>query len=89
MFAFDPLVAPILIYLVTAGVKSLFGNISGYGSMVVAAFVASLLLFGESLIGGLGPDAAAIATSVVELLLLIASGFGLHDVVKTEIGKRI
>lgn len=88
MFAFDPALAPIVVYLVTAGVKSVFGRISGYGSMVVAAGVGSLLLFGESLIGGLGPEAAEIATSFVQLLLVIASGFGLHDVVKKELGKR-
>lgn len=89
MFAFDPALAPVLIYLVTAGVKSVFGRISGYGSMLVAAGVGSLLLFGESAIGGLGSAAAEIATAVVQLLLVIASGLGLHDVVKKEIGKRV
>jgi hypothetical protein len=88
MFEFDPLLAPILVYLVTAGVKSLFGSISGKGSMLVAAAVGALLVFGESVIGGLGQGAADTATAIVQVLLVIASGFGLHDVVKQEIGKR-
>lgn len=88
MFEFDPLLAPILVYLITAGVKSLFGSITGRGSMLVAAAVGALLVFGESVIGGLGGNAAEVATSIVQVLLVIASGFGLHDVVKKEIGKR-
>lgn len=79
MFAFDPALAPIVILLVTQGIKSVFGSISGYGSMLVAAGVGSLLLFGEAVIGGLGPDAAEIATSAVQLLLVILGGFGLKD----------
>lgn len=89
MFMFDPALAPLVIYLVTAGIKSVFGSISGRASMVVASLVAALLLFGESVISGLGPDGAAIATSAIELLLLIAGAYGLHDVVKTELGKRV
>ena len=88
MFAFDPLLAPILVYLVTAGVKSVFGSITGRGSMLVAAAVGALLVFGESVIGGLGGSAAEVATSIVQVILVIASGLGLHDVVKKEIGKR-
>ncbi len=87
-FMFSAALAPLLVYLVTAGVKSVFGGISGYASMAVAAFVASLLLFGEALIGGLGPDVAAVVTSLVELLLLIAAGFGVNDVVKENVGRR-
>lgn len=87
-FEFSPLLAPLLIYLVTAGIKSLFGSISGKGSMLVASAVGALLLFGESVIASLGPEAAEIATSVVQLFLVIMSGFGMHDVVKKEIGKR-
>ena len=89
MFSFDPTLLPILIYLTTAGIKSLFGSIGRKGSMIVAAAVGAVLFFGESLIGNLGPDAAAVVTSAVEVLLLIASAFGLHDVVKQEIGKRV
>ncbi len=88
MFAFDPLLAPILVYLVTAGVKSVFGSITGRGSMLVAAAVGALLVFGESVIGGLGGSAEEVATSIVQVILVIASGLGLHDVVKKEIGKR-
>lgn len=88
MFMFDPLLAPVLIYLVTAGIKSIFGGINGRASMIVAAAVGALLVFGESVIGGLGSDAAAAVTALVELLLVIASGYGLHDVVKREIGRR-
>ena len=88
VFMFSAALAPLLVYLITAGVKSVFGGISGYASMAVAAFVASLLLFGEALIGGLGPEIGAIVTSIVELLLLIAAGFGLNDLVKENIGRR-
>lgn len=88
MFAFDPALAPLLIYFVTAGIKSVFGRISGYGSMLVGAGVGALLLFGEAAIGGLGPAAADIATAFVQLLLVVLGGFGVHDVVKKEIGKR-
>lgn len=88
MFAFDPALAPLLIYLVTAGIKSVFGSISGYGSMLVASAVGALLLFGEAAVSGLGPEAAGVVTAVVQLFLVIASGLGLHDVVKKEIGKR-
>ncbi len=88
MFAFDPALAPLLIYFVTAGVKSIFGSISGYASMLVASGVGALLLFGEAAIGGLGPEAAEIATAVVQLILVVLGGFGVHDVVKKEIGKR-
>ncbi len=87
-FSFDPLLLPILVYLVTAGVKSLFGSITGRGSMLVAAAVGAVLVFGESVIGGLGGGAADAATTIVQLLLVIASGLGLHDVVKQEVGKR-
>ena len=83
-FEFSPLLLPILVYLATAGVKSVFGNISGYGSMALAAGIGALLVFGESLIGGLGADAAQIAETVVQLFLVITSGFGLHDVVKSS-----
>ena len=87
-FEFSPLLLPLLVYLVTAGIKSIFGGISGRASMLVASVVAALLVFGESVVGGLGPDAAAVVTQLVELLLVIASGLGLHDIVKTEVGRR-
>ena len=82
MFMFAPELAPLLILLVTAGIKSIFGGISGYVSMLVASGVGALLLFGESLIGGLGPDAGAVATAIVELLLVIAGSFGLYDLIR-------
>lgn len=88
LFEFDPLLAPLLVYLVTAGIKSLFGGISGRGSMLVASAVGALLVFGMSVIGGLGGNAAEIVTAAVQLFLVIASGLGLHDIVKKEIGKR-
>ncbi len=88
VFMFSALLAPLLVYLVTAGIKSVFGGISGYASMLVASAVGALLVFGEAAIGGLGPEVAATVTALVELLLVIASGFGLHDVIKTEVGKR-
>ncbi len=89
MFEFDPALAPVLIYFVTAGVKSVFGRISGYGSMLVASAVGALLLFGGGAISGLGPDAAEVAGAIVNLFLVVASGFGLHDVVKANIVRRI
>jgi hypothetical protein len=89
MFAFDPALAPIVILLVTQGIKSVFGSISGYGSMIVAAGVASLLLFGEAAIGGLGPQAAEVVTSVVQLLLVIAGGFGLKDTLTSFSRRRV
>ena len=88
MFMFPEALLPVVVYLVTAGVKSVFGRISGWGSMLMAAGVASVLVFGEAVIGGLGGNAGEIATALVELLLLVAATYGLHDVVKTEIGRR-
>jgi len=89
MFAFDPALAPIIILLVTQGIKSLFGSISGYGSMLIASGVGALLLFGESVIGGLGPQAAEIATSFVQLLLVILGGFGLKDTLTSFSRRRV
>ncbi len=86
MFSFDPALAPVLVYFVTAGVKSVFGFVSGYGSMAVAAGVGSLLLFGESLIGGLDPAAADVATAAVQLFLVVVGGFGVHRVIKSKLG---
>ena len=85
---FSPALAPILIYLVTAGLKGIFGAIDGKWSAVVAALVAAVLVFGESLISGLSPEMQSTLTTVIELLILIFSGLGLHDVVKQEVGKR-
>ena len=85
MFAFDPALAPLLIYFVTQGIKSVFGAISGYGSMLVASGVGALLLFGEAAIGGLSPQVAEVVTSLIQLVLVIAAGFGVHRTVKASL----
>ncbi len=86
-FEFSPLLLPLLVYLATAGIKSVFGGIDGRVSMLVASLLSALLVFGESVIGGLGPDAAAVITAIVELILVIASAFGLHDELR-KFGRR-
>ena len=84
MYMFPEALLPLVIYLVTQGIKSIFGSISGLGSMLVAAGVAGVLLFGETVVGNLG--LGEIANSVVGLLLMLFAGLGTHSAIKTHLG---
>lgn len=86
MFMFPAELAPLLIYVVTNGVKSLLGDPGRVGSIVIAAGVGAVLFFGESVINALGPDAAEIAGTVVNLILLVLSGLGVHDSLRNFAG---
>ena len=84
MFMFPPELTPLLIYVITNGVKSLLNvdNLARVWSILIAAFVGAVLLFGESVINGFGPPLPEIAGGVVNALLLILGGLGVHDSLK-------
>jgi hypothetical protein len=87
MFAFPPEFAPLVVYLVTQGIKAIFKSISGAGSMIVAAFVGALLFFGEGVINSTFPQAAPAVLAFVNLALVVFAGFGTHDAVKYHLGR--
>ena len=87
MFTFPPEFAPLAIYLVTQGIKTVFKSISGAGSLFIAALVGALLLFGENVVNDIFPQAAPAVLAFVQLALVVFAGFGTHDAVKYHLGK--
>jgi len=73
-------------FLATQGIKSLFAMlkvpIGGWGSVVIAAFVGSILFFGEGVIAALSPDSQAGVVAACNLVLVILSAFGIHKTYK-------
>ena len=87
MFTFPPEFAPLVIYLVTQGIKAVFKPISGAGSLFIAALVGALLLFGENVVNNIFPQAASAVLAFVQLALVVFAGFGTHDAVKYHLGR--
>lgn len=83
---FDPL-APILMFLITAGVKDFavrvlnrpFGSTE---SAVIAAFVGAFILFANSLGTLLPAEHLPFVSQLVTLIVTVASGFGIHATAK-------
>lgn len=87
---FDPL-TPILVFLITAGVKEFCQKVLGKpvpaeASAVIAAFVAALVLFANQLGALLPADWTAVVAQIVTLVVLIASAFGVHATAKSFTG---
>ena len=83
---FEPLV-PVLVFLITAGVKNFFDRVLGKPlgsaeSAIIAAFVAALIVFGNAVVVLLPPAALPALTVAIQLLVLIASAFGVHATAK-------
>ena len=73
-------------FLVTEGLKALGGifkiDVSGVGSVVVAAIVGVLLLLVNGWLALIPADYVEIAKSVMSLLVVVLSSFGVHKTVK-------
>ena len=73
-------------FLVTEGLKALGGllkiDVSGAGSVVVAALVGVLLLLVNGWLALIPPEYNEIARSVMSLLVVVLSSFGVHKTVK-------
>ena len=78
----------VLVTLLTQGLKSIAAlahiDISGWGSFAVAAVVAGLMAFGNSLLGNLPPDLAGVIVGFISYLLIAT---GSHSVAKILGGK--
>jgi hypothetical protein len=84
---FDPL-TPILVFLITAGVKEFCDKVLGRpvpseASAIVAAFVAALVLFANALGALIPANWTAVVAQIVTLIVMIASAFGIHATVKS------
>lgn len=83
---FDPL-APILVFLITAGIKEFFERVldqpvPSQASAIIAAFVAAATLFANQ-VGALLPNnLVPIVAQIVTLIVMIASAFGIHATAK-------
>lgn len=83
---FDPL-QPILIFLVTAGLKDFFARVlkrelDSATSALVASLIAALVLWANGFAALIPPQWLPIIGAIVALLVAIASAFGIHATVK-------
>ena len=87
MFEFSPEVAALLTFLLTNGIKALFGlfgvEVAGKWAAVVAALVGAVLFFGQGIVGGLEPGVREIVVQVLNALVVILGAFGVHYSIKS------
>ncbi|MFH0938950.1 MAG: hypothetical protein V1899_06690, partial [Planctomycetota bacterium] len=84
---FDP-IQPILIFLITAGLKEFFEKVleipfnSGW-SAVIVAIIGALVLSANALAASIPPEWLPAVAAGVTLIVAIASAFGIHATVKS------
>jgi hypothetical protein len=83
---FDPL-TPILVFLVTAGVKEFFSRVLGKEldagtSALIATVIAAFIVYANEIARLLPVAWLPIVGAIVALLVAIASAFGIHATVK-------
>ena len=80
------LIAAVVIFVVTAGLKSLSAlvgkDLSGYGAALAALIVASFVLFFNGFIAILPAGWQAIVAQVLQLLVLFIGAAGVHSTAK-------
>jgi hypothetical protein len=84
---FDPL-QPILIFLITAGVKEFFEKVlhqavPSLTSALIATLVGALILSADQLAPLIPSTWLPVAQAIVQLVVLVASAFGIHAAVKS------
>lgn len=69
-------------YFIVQGIKGFFGlfkvELSGWGSVAAVAFAASLLFFGEGMVGAMAPNVQDAVTASANFVLMILSMLGVH-----------